>query len=231
MRYGLNPKKGRICVAWVWNREGTEKLVNGKQHSVWFVRTWMNGLPQNVLLNFRLEFPIGDLTIYLPSGTSEIFCQMVSTLGLGKVGVGGTFQKLLSPRGGGGGTIFIWNYFRGVQFSYTTLFWKPASNVKINTKETLSWLCAHTNIMCFFLKQQQNCHTQMQQDFLANSSPTEFLCLHISSNILHFWQTGSFYLITGSWHKKIYCDLFARSAALRPWKLVLLALPLFLCET
>ena len=67
----------------------------------------MNGLPQNVLLNFRLEFPIGDLTIYLPSGTSEIFCQMVRTLGLGKVGVGGTFQKLLSPRGGG-----------GVQFSY-----------------------------------------------------------------------------------------------------------------
>ena len=48
-------KKGRICVAWVWNREGTEKLVNGKQHSVWFVRTGMNGLPQNVLLNFRLE--------------------------------------------------------------------------------------------------------------------------------------------------------------------------------
>ena len=55
IRYGLNPKKGQICVAWVWNREGTEKLVNGKQHSVWFVRTGMNGLPQNVLLNFRLE--------------------------------------------------------------------------------------------------------------------------------------------------------------------------------
>ena len=34
--YGLNPKKGRICAARVWNREGTEKLVNGKQHSVWF---------------------------------------------------------------------------------------------------------------------------------------------------------------------------------------------------
>ena len=44
-------KKGRICVAWVWNREGTEKLVNGKQHSVWFVPTGMKGLPQNVLLN------------------------------------------------------------------------------------------------------------------------------------------------------------------------------------
>ena len=48
----------------------------------------MNGLPQNVLLNFRLEFPKSDLTIYLPSGISEIFCQVVSTLGLGKVGVG-----------------------------------------------------------------------------------------------------------------------------------------------
>ena len=68
-------KKGRICVAWVWNREGTEKLVNGKQHSVWFVPTGMKGLPQNVLLNFRLEFPKRGLTIYLPSGISEIFCQ------------------------------------------------------------------------------------------------------------------------------------------------------------
>ena len=81
IRYGLNPKKGGICVAWVWNREGTEKLVNGKQHSVWFVPTGMKGLPQNVLLNFRLEFPKSDLTIYLPSGISEIFCQMVSTAG------------------------------------------------------------------------------------------------------------------------------------------------------
>ena len=79
IRYSLNPKKGRICVARVWNREGTEKLVNGKQHSVWFVRTGMNRLPQNVLLNFRLEFPKSDLTIYLPSRISEIFCQMVST--------------------------------------------------------------------------------------------------------------------------------------------------------
>ena len=39
----------------------------------------MKGLPQNVLLNFRLEFPKSDLTIYLPSGISDIFCQMVST--------------------------------------------------------------------------------------------------------------------------------------------------------
>ena len=53
-------------------------MVNGKQHSVWFIRSGMNGLPQNVLLNFRLEFPKSDLTIYLPSGISEIFCQMVS---------------------------------------------------------------------------------------------------------------------------------------------------------
>ena len=56
IRYGLNPKKGRICVAWVSNREGTKKLVNGKQHSIWFVPTGMKGLPQNVPLNFRLEF-------------------------------------------------------------------------------------------------------------------------------------------------------------------------------
>ena len=54
-------------------------MVNGKQHSVWFVPTGMKGLPQNVLLNFRLEFPKSDLTIYLPSGISEIFRQMVST--------------------------------------------------------------------------------------------------------------------------------------------------------
>ena len=49
--------------------------------SIWFVPTGMNRLPQNVLLNFWLEFPKSDLTIYyLPSGISEIFCQMVSTL-------------------------------------------------------------------------------------------------------------------------------------------------------
>ena len=82
IRYGLSSKKGRICVQWVWNREGTEKLVNGKQHSVWFVPTGMNKLPQNVLLNFRLEFPKSVLTIYLPSTISEIFFQMVSTPGL-----------------------------------------------------------------------------------------------------------------------------------------------------
>ena len=67
----------------------------------------MKGLPQNVLLNFRLEFPKSDLTIYLPSGISEIFCQMVSTLGLGKVGVGGgCILKILVAKGVGG-TIFI----------------------------------------------------------------------------------------------------------------------------
>ena len=31
--------------------------------------------------NFQLEFPKSDLTIYFPSGISEIFCQMVSTPG------------------------------------------------------------------------------------------------------------------------------------------------------
>ena len=55
------------------------ELVNGKQHSVWFVPTGMKGLPLNVLLNFRLEFPKSDPTIYLPSRISEIFRQMVST--------------------------------------------------------------------------------------------------------------------------------------------------------
>ena len=57
----------------------------------------MNGLPQNVLLNFRLEFPKSDLTIYLPSGISEIFCQVVSTLGI---------FKILVAKGGGGGVQF-----------------------------------------------------------------------------------------------------------------------------
>ena len=47
-----------------------------------FNMTGMNGLPQNVLLNFRLEFPKTDLTIYLPYGISEILCQMVRTPGL-----------------------------------------------------------------------------------------------------------------------------------------------------
>ena len=47
----------------------------------------MNGLPQNELLNFRFEFPKGDLTIYLPSGVSEIFCQMViNTQGIHEYG-------------------------------------------------------------------------------------------------------------------------------------------------
>ena len=72
-------KRANLCVAWVWNRDGTEKLINGKQHSVWFVPTEMNGLPQNVLLNFRLEFSKIEFTIYLSSGISEIFCQMVSS--------------------------------------------------------------------------------------------------------------------------------------------------------
>ena len=46
----------------------------------------MNGLPQNVLLNFRLEFPKSDLTTYLPSGISEIFCQVVLKILVAKGG-------------------------------------------------------------------------------------------------------------------------------------------------
>ena len=49
------------------------------RHSVWFVPTGMKGLSQNVLLNFRLVFSKRGLAIHLPSGISEIFCQMVST--------------------------------------------------------------------------------------------------------------------------------------------------------
>ena len=52
--------------------------------SFWFIPIGMNGPPQNVLLNFRLEFPKSDFNIYLPSGIFEIFCQMVSTLGVMK---------------------------------------------------------------------------------------------------------------------------------------------------
>ena len=80
IRYGLNPKKrANLCSLSLEARRKRE-LVNGKQHSLWFVPTGMNGLHQNVLLNFRLEFPKSDLTIYLP-GISEVFCQMVSTRG------------------------------------------------------------------------------------------------------------------------------------------------------
>ena len=85
MPYSLRfeSKKRANFVAWVWNRE----------HSVWFVTTGMKGLPQNVLLNFRLEFPKKDLTIYLPSGISEFFCQMVSTLGKGTVMTSSNLQE------------------------------------------------------------------------------------------------------------------------------------------
>ena len=54
----------------------------------------MKGLPQNVLLNFRLEFPKSDLTIYVPSGISEIFCQMVSTHDLSFLGTPAIERKL-----------------------------------------------------------------------------------------------------------------------------------------
>ena len=69
-------KKGEnlcsVSLEWRTNRE----ISNCKQHFVWFVSTGMDGLRQNVLLNFRLEFPKSDLTVYLPS---QIFCQMAST--------------------------------------------------------------------------------------------------------------------------------------------------------
>ena len=74
-RYGLNPKKARIFVA---RESGTEKVANGKQHSVRFIPTGMKGLPQNVLLNFRLEIPKNNLTIYLPSGIFGMFGLVVS---------------------------------------------------------------------------------------------------------------------------------------------------------
>ena len=82
IRYGLNPKRENLCSASLEPRRNRE-MVNNKQHSIWFLPTGMNGLTQNVLLNFRLEFPKSNLpfTIYLSSGISEIFCQMVSTKG------------------------------------------------------------------------------------------------------------------------------------------------------
>ena len=77
--YGLNPKKGQILCSVSLERRRNREIGNSKQHSVWFISTGMNGLPQNALLNFRLEFPKSDLTVYLPSGISVIFCQMAST--------------------------------------------------------------------------------------------------------------------------------------------------------
>ena len=66
-------KRANLCSVSLEPRRNRQ-MVNGKQHSVWFVPTGMNGLAPNVLLNFRLEFPESDLTIYRPSGISEIFC-------------------------------------------------------------------------------------------------------------------------------------------------------------
>ena len=76
INYDLNPKKGANLCSVSLERRRNREIGNSKQHSVWFISTGMNGLPQNVLLNFRLEFPKSDLTVYL---LSEIFCQMVST--------------------------------------------------------------------------------------------------------------------------------------------------------
>ena len=66
------------------NQAGTKKI--GKlmvsNISIWFVQTRMNRQPQDIILNFQLEFPKSDLTIYRPFGISGFFCQMVSTPGL-----------------------------------------------------------------------------------------------------------------------------------------------------
>ena len=69
-------KKGANLCSVSLKRRRNREIGNGKQHSVWFISTGMNRLPRNVLLNFGLEFPKSDLTVYLPSG---IFCQMAST--------------------------------------------------------------------------------------------------------------------------------------------------------
>ena len=69
---------GRIRVAFIWNREGTEKLVNGKQHSVWFVPTGM----KNLVLYFRLEFPKSDLLYQIvstPGVENDIRNELCST--------------------------------------------------------------------------------------------------------------------------------------------------------
>ena len=77
-------QKRRIRVAWVWNREGTEKLVNVKQNSICFIPT---GMKARTTSKHTPQFLVGiseksDLTIYLPSRISEIFCQIVSTPGV-----------------------------------------------------------------------------------------------------------------------------------------------------
>ena len=74
IRYGLNPKKGAyLCSVSLEPRRNREILVNGKQHSVWFVPTRMKWLPQNVVFRFRLEFAKSGPNIYLPSRISKIF--------------------------------------------------------------------------------------------------------------------------------------------------------------
>ena len=75
IRYGLNPEREV-------NASGTEKFVNGKQHSVWVVPNGMNGLPQNVLLNFQSEFPKSDICNGVTACVTLLVTLIVCTLGV-----------------------------------------------------------------------------------------------------------------------------------------------------
>ena len=67
-----------------------------------------------------LRTPVGTL-IWSQFPKKERKSSHLKTWGWG----GGCILKILVAKEGGGGTIFIWNFFRGVPFSYTTLFWPP----------------------------------------------------------------------------------------------------------
>ena len=75
----ITPRNVIITANCITKARLAKGILTNKTHSVWFVPTGMNGLPQNVLLNFRFEFSRSDLCIYHSSGISEIFCQIVST--------------------------------------------------------------------------------------------------------------------------------------------------------
>ena len=76
-------QKRRIRVAWVWNREGTEKLVNVKQNSICFIPT---GMKARTTWKHTPQFLVGiseKWPYHLPSIQNlEIFCQIVSTPGV-----------------------------------------------------------------------------------------------------------------------------------------------------
>ena len=89
---------------------------------------------------------VSGATVVVMSETASIkgpiFCQMVSTLGLGKVGGGGILKILVAK--GGGGSIFIWNYFRRVQFSYT-----PPGRNKQSVPNIIFAFCQRWGFHCF----------------------------------------------------------------------------------